>query len=212
MRLLPWGYLDFHLYLYLFYYACMFNSFGISAQVCRCACMFNSLELCAWVLPVLTHEGVLGEWSIGDDKGELTREYDLLETLVTLRGAFLLGKNNLLRNLVMILTYGEVLENVWSIGEDFLSFFMAYWGTCVGSTHEGVSSTLWGLFSSQLTRGLPLYLGLTRDSLHDIVPYWGFVWKFEPSRSSFGDLWFIEGCSWCFQSAVDASVVFMSLT
>ena len=41
---------------------------------------------------VLTPEGVFGEWSIGDDKKELTREYDLPKTLVTLRGAFLLKK------------------------------------------------------------------------------------------------------------------------
>ena len=79
----------------------------------------HSLRICAWVLFVLTHEGVLGEWSIRDDKGELVREYDLLEVLVTLKGAYLLGKKNLLRSLV-ILTYEEVFEDVWSIREDFL--------------------------------------------------------------------------------------------
>ena len=54
-------------------------------------------------------------------------------------------------------------------------FFMAHWGTCIDSTHEGVSSTPRGLSSSQLTRGLPICLGPTNESLHDIVLYWGFV-------------------------------------
>ena len=81
--------------------------------------MFNSFRICAWVLFVLTHEGVLGEWSTGDDKGELIGEHDLLEILAILGGASKLGKKNLLRSLV-ILTYEEVFEDVWSIGEDFL--------------------------------------------------------------------------------------------
>ena len=76
--------------------------------------MFNSLKICAQVLFVLTHEGVLGEWSTGDGKGELTREYDL-EISMTLKEVSLLGKKNLLRSLV-ILTYKEVFEGVWSIG------------------------------------------------------------------------------------------------
>ena len=45
--------------------------------------MFNSFRICARVLSVLTYVGVLGERSNGDDKGELTGEYDLLEVLVT---------------------------------------------------------------------------------------------------------------------------------
>jgi len=57
--------------------------------------MFNSLGIYAQVLSVLTHEGVLGECSTGNDKGELTGEYDLLEVLVTLGGASLLGKKEL---------------------------------------------------------------------------------------------------------------------
>ena len=76
--------------------------------------MFNSLKICAQVLFVLTHEGVLGEWSTGDGKGEHTREYDL-EISMTLKEVSLLGKKNLLRSLV-ILTYKEVFEGVWSIG------------------------------------------------------------------------------------------------
>ena len=76
--------------------------------------MFNSLKICAQVLFVLTHEGVLGEWSTGDGKGELIREYDL-EISMTLKEVSLLGKKNLLRSLV-ILTYKEVFEGVWSIG------------------------------------------------------------------------------------------------
>ena len=59
-----------------------------------------------------THKGVLGEWSTRDDKGELTREYDLLEILVTLKGASLLGKKNLLVSLVVILTYREIFKDV----------------------------------------------------------------------------------------------------
>ena len=74
--------------------------------------MFNSLVICAQVLSVLTYEGVLGEWSTRDDKGELTREYDLLEILVTLKGASLLGKKNLLVSLVVILTYREIFKDV----------------------------------------------------------------------------------------------------
>ena len=66
--------------------------------------MFNSLRIYAQVLSVLTHEGVLGECSTGNDKGELTGEYDLLEVLVTLG-------ENLLRSL-MILTYEEVFEHM----------------------------------------------------------------------------------------------------
>ena len=116
VRLLPQG----NLGLYLFYCGCIFNSLGIYAQVCIMCLHVHSLGICARVLFVLTHEGVLGEWSIGDDKGELTRENDLLEVLVTLRGASLLGKKNLLRSVVVIPTYGEIFEDVWSIGEDFL--------------------------------------------------------------------------------------------
>ena len=74
--------------------------------------MFNSFRICARVLSVLTYVGVLGERSNGDDKGELTGEYDLLEVLVTFRGATLLGKKNLLISLVVILSYKEVFEDV----------------------------------------------------------------------------------------------------
>ena len=84
-----------------------------------CASMFNSFRICARVLSVLTQEGVLGEWSTGDDKGELIGEHYLLEILATLGRASKLGKKNLLRSLV-ILTYEEVFEDVWSIGEYFL--------------------------------------------------------------------------------------------
>ena len=120
VRVLPRG----NLGLYLFYCGCIFNSLGIYAQVCIMCLHVHSLGICARVLFVLTHEGVLGEWSIGDDKGELTREYDLLETLVTLGGAFLLRKNNLLRNLVMILTYRKSLKMCYPLGK---IFFLSSW-------------------------------------------------------------------------------------
>ena len=118
-----------HLYLYLFWWGSCLKVTLISTSSTVPACsiplgyvhksiwcvgMFNSLKICAQVLFVLTHEGVLGEWSTGDGKGELTREYDL-EISMTLKEVSLLGKKNLLRSLV-ILTYKEVFEGVWSIG------------------------------------------------------------------------------------------------
>ena len=130
-----------------------------------------------------THKGVLGEWSTRDDKGELTREYDLLEILVTLKGASLLGKKNLLVSLVVRPT-GKSLKMCNPLGKIFF-FFMAHWRTCVDSTHERVSLTPRGLSFSQLTKGLPLCLGPIKESLHDIVPYLGFVWKFELTREFF---------------------------
>ena len=130
--------------------------------------MFNSLRIYAQVLSVLTHEGVLGECSTGNDKGELTGEYDLLEVLVTLG-------ENLLRSL-MILTYEEVFEHMWSTREDFL-FLHGSLGNLCWLYPQGVSSNPWGLSSSQLTRGLPLCLEPAGESLHDIVCYWGIFLK-----------------------------------
>ena len=149
VRLLPRG----NLGLYLFYCAYKFNSLGICVQVCMMCLHVHSLRICAWVLSVLTHEGVLGEWSIRDDKGELVREHDLLEVLVTFKGASLLGKKNLLRSLVVILTYEEFFEDMWSIGEDFIFLhsllgnlcwlyprggFINFTGTIFFTTHEGL--------------------------------------------------------------------------
>ena len=144
----------------------------------------HSLGICARVLFVLTHEGVLGEWSIGDDKGELTRENDLLEVLVTLRGASLLGKKNLLRSVVVIPTYGEIFEDMWSTGEYFI-FLHGSLGNLYWLYPRGVSSTLWGLSFSQLTTRLSLYLRPKGESLHGIVLYWGFFWKIELTREFF---------------------------
>ena len=124
VRLLPQGDLGLYLYLYLFHCACMFNSIGICAQVCLFWPPRESL--------------------VNDPLGMIKR--NSLGSMIFLKLWWpseepSCWKRNLLRSLV-ILTYKEVFKNVRSTGEDFLSSFLAYWGTCVDSTYEGVSSTL----------------------------------------------------------------------
>ena len=68
------------------------------------------------------------------------------------------------------------------IGEDFLSFIVAHCETCVDSTYEGALSTPWGLSSSQLTRGFPLCLGITRKSFHDACTLLGICLKVRLAR------------------------------
>ena len=66
--------------------------------------------MCTSSLGVLTHEGVLDEESTGDDE-RLIGEYDLLRYFGDLRGS-LLGDCDLLRSVLVIVTYEEVFSNV----------------------------------------------------------------------------------------------------
>ena len=211
-----------HLYLYLFLWGSCLGvtliSISSTVPACSiplgymhkpvwCACMFNSLKICAGVLSILTHEGVLGGWSTGNDKGGLTREHNLLEILVTLGGASFLGQKNLLRSLVVILTDEEVYGDVWSIEEDFLFLYgslgnLCYfypWGSFINftgiiffTTHEGVAivlrthgafpswyCTLLGIYLKIWTlEGVPLVTyGPLRDAFDAFHLLWMLMWS-----------------------------------
>jgi len=199
VRLLPWGYLGFHLYLYLFYFASMFNSFRISTQVCRCACLFNSLEICTQVLSVLTYEGVLGEWSIGDDKGELTRDpqgsllagekqlakkfgddFDLRGSpwkCVIHWGRFSFFLHGLLGNLCWLYPQGSFINSMRII------FFTTYEGVAIVPwTHGGFPSwycTLLGICLKiwTLEEALLVTCGSLKDALDAFNLLWMLLWS-----------------------------------
>ena len=137
--------------------------------------------------------------------------YDLLEVLVTLGGASLvcslLGKKNLLGSLVVILSYEEVFDNVWSTGQDFLFLYGSLgnlcwlypWGGFINSTgiiffitYEGVAIIPWthgGLLSWYCTllviclkiwthKGVLLVTyGSLRDTLDAFNMLWMLVWS-----------------------------------
>ena len=73
----------------------------------------------------------------------------------------------------MIVTYKDVLGNMWSTGEisSFSSWFI---GEFVLILPMKGSCLLHREISSQLAKGLPSCLKLTRESFNDILLYWGF--------------------------------------
>ena len=128
----------------------------------------------------------------------------MLEVLATFGEAFLLGKKNILRSLVAILTYKEAFEDMWSIGEDFLFLYGSLGNLCWLYPRKGFHQlhkdyllhNSWGDCHCVLDPlDSPLIvLYFTRDFF--------FFWKFELTRV----------CSWCFRSTMDACVVFVSFT
>ena len=114
MKLLPRGDHGLYLYLYLFHYACIFNSLGICAQIlydmpaCSIhggyvhkfclltlldwcvahAYIFNSCRICVQVAWCSNPRGSL-KWRIHWDDEWLTRDYDLLRGFGDSQGSLL---------------------------------------------------------------------------------------------------------------------------
>ena len=146
--------------------------------------------MCTSGLNVLTHEGVSGEESTGDDE-RLTGESDRLRSFVdswgTLLGMSFTGDGNLLRSMLVIVTYEEIFSNVWSTGGNS-SFFSWFIGELVLILSMRGSYQLYGEISSQLSGGC-LYaldlqgnpftiLVLTGDLVDDLNSWGSFLGSF----------------------------------